>query len=107
MQPDVVIYGQFFAALHQQKPKGELRLLIAVLENAVDCFQKYFLSRDIEKRRLHKEAALWIMEDGSWDSSAGKTPGLSFSYVCEALGIDPSYLRHGLDQWRRRQLKKN
>jgi hypothetical protein len=45
--PDVILPAQFFALAYEQglAKRGECRLLIAVLEDAIDCFQKHVRAR--------------------------------------------------------------
>lgn len=107
-QADAVFPFQFFATLPSQAPrmKGEFRLLIAVLENAINCYQKYLLSTDSRLRQLHTEAAQWFSEDESVASSPDEVPALSFNYVCEVLGIEPGYLRRGLEDWCQTQINQ-
>ncbi len=105
-QPDTVLAPQFFATLRRQGPskKGEWQLLIAILEDAVNCFQKYFLARDNSGRRLYRDACEWIMEPQPRVTAADEVPGFTFEYICDVLGLDPDYLRQGLARWRERQL---
>ena len=106
-QPDTVLAPQFFATLRRQAPmkRGEWALVIAVLEDAISCFQKYFLARDKQGRRLFREAHEWIM---STEHRAVKRRnddcGFTFEYICEVLGLEPDYLRRGLERWREQQL---
>ena len=102
-EPDVVLPAQFFATVRRQAPakRGESQLLIAVLEDAVHCFQKYLLARDREGQRLFREAEAWMMEE---TRPVGDEPTLSFRYVCDMLDLDPLYLRSGLQRWRERHL---
>jgi hypothetical protein len=67
---------------------------VAVLEEAVDCFQKYLRASEPPKRRLFQEAEHWIMSEGD------TAPAFSFEHICGVLGIDPDYLRRGLQRWR-------
>jgi hypothetical protein len=106
-QPDTVLAPQFFATLRRQAPRkrGEWLLIIAVLEDAIFCYQKYLFARDPYGQRLFREAWDWIMipqprpiprqEDAS---------GFSFEYICDVLGLDPDYLRRGLRDWGDAQL---
>jgi hypothetical protein len=106
-QPDVVLAPQFFATLRRQAPRkqGECQLLIAVLEDAINCFQKYVFAGDTYGRRLFQEAEQWMMEKNpERPPSNDEEPSLSFEYVCEVLGLDPDYLRHGLRRWRDAQV---
>src|SRR3972149_9234375 len=65
------------------------RLMLAVLEDAIECFWKYARARDGRSERLFLEAEEWILEQNSdWP--------FSFENICEALNLDPKYLRRGL-----------
>ena len=102
-EPDVVLPTQFFASVRREAPtkRGEYQLLIAVLEDAVHCFQKYCLARDRQGQRLFREAEEWMMAE---TCSPDDQPMLSFEYICRVLDLDPLYLRGGLRRWRERQL---
>lgn len=77
---------------------GEKRLVLSVLEDAVECFMKYIDSSTKKGQRLFRDAEVWItLEDKKWV--------FSFDNVCETLNIDPNYLRRGLRQWKIRQLE--
>jgi hypothetical protein len=105
-EPDTIVPSQFFATLRRQAPsnRGEYRLLVAVLEDAIDCFQENVHAANKSEQRLFDEAQGWITgEDGDTVSHADdQAPGFSFEYVCDVLGLDASYLRWGLQQWRTR-----
>ena len=70
----------------------EERLLFAILEDAVSCYQVYLFARKEEERLLFVEAEQWIFDDG--------VEFTSFNSICETLRIDPTYLRRGLCAWR-------
>jgi transposase-like protein len=78
------------------KFKGERRLMAAVLMDAIHCFQTYLFSSRPGGRHLFKEAEQWIKQTD---------PSYVFSFfrICEALGLDPDYLREGLRQWQNTQ----
>jgi hypothetical protein len=100
LQPDTLLPSQYFAIL---KRKGahepERRLVVAVLEDAVECFQKHIRAQDEKARQLFIDAEEWICsEDRSWP--------FSFENVCDLLQINPQYLRRGLIAWRDRQLNE-
>ncbi len=89
-QPDVVLPKQFFSTFrHKTRLKGEMRLVVAVLEDAIDCFRKNILARTGKRRRLFTDAENWVLSDD-------RTDLFSFINVCEILGLDPEYLREGL-----------
>ena len=104
-QPDTIIPSEFFATLRRQAPskQGEYRLLVAVLKDAIDCFQENAQARNKWQQRLFDEAQRWITgEDGDAISKEHQVPGFSFEYVCDVLGLDAAHLRWGLQQWRAR-----
>jgi hypothetical protein len=96
-QPDSVALAQYFETFRRRVPlQPERRLVLAVLEDAIKCIQKYGRARDSKGKRLFCEAEEWIMgEEPDWP--------LSFVNVCEMLDLDPGYLRRGLINMNRRQ----
>jgi predicted metal-dependent hydrolase len=99
LQPDSILPSQYFAALKRKAAnEPERRLVIAVLQDAVDCYQKHFRARDRRARQLFIDAEQWITsEDRSWP--------FSFENVCDLLQINAEYLRRGLATWKERQLR--
>ncbi len=91
--------SQFFAALRQKTSRdGEHRLLVAVLEDGLNCFQKHIDSTDPKQRQLFLDAEEWIMsDDQSWV--------FAFVNVCETLDLDSDYVREGLLKWRENERK--
>ena len=74
--------------------------MLAVLEDAIACFQKYLLAKDGKGKVLFLEAEEWILdEDTDWL--------FSFANVCEMLGFEPSYLRDGLMHWKAEKLESH
>jgi hypothetical protein len=73
--------------------EGEEGLMLAVLENAIEYFQKYAVGQSEREKRLFKEAEEWILEkDSDWF--------FSFENICETLGLYPDYIRQGLMRWK-------
>jgi hypothetical protein len=73
--------------------EGEEGLMLAVLENAIEYFQKYAVGQREREKRLFKEAEEWILEkDSDWF--------FSFENICETLGLYPDYIRQGLMRWK-------
>ena len=105
-EPDTIVPSQFFATLRRQAPtkRGEYHLLVALLEDAINCFQKHAHAANKGKQRLFDEAQAWISgEDGdTGDHAQDQVPGFSFEYVCDVLGLDAADLRRGLQRWRMR-----
>lgn len=81
-QPDILIPAQYFETV---RPKSiampEKALMLAILEDAVCCFQKYLLASDRRGRILFKEAESWIF--GGDDSGV-----FAYMNVCDVLCID-------------------
>ncbi|HTT76426.1 MAG TPA: hypothetical protein VMF50_10660 [Candidatus Binataceae bacterium] len=73
---------------------GEQRLMLALLADAINVYQKGALSRALRARRLYADAEQWIMTD-----RAGSL-ALAFPTVCEALGINAVRLRRRLLDWK-------
>jgi|KBSMisStandDraft_5_1062788.scaffolds.fasta_scaffold623608_2 hypothetical protein len=75
----------------------EKKLMFALLNDAVYCFQHYFGSRKRSGKKLFSAADQWIFDT--------EGEGLfTFESVCEHLGIAPGYLRRGLALWKDRKL---
>ena len=98
LQPDTLLPSQYFAALQRRGAhEPERRLAIAVLQDAVDCFQKHLSARDRKARQLFLDAEEWIVsDDRSWP--------FSFENICDLLQINPEYLRRGLAAWKSHRL---
>jgi hypothetical protein len=96
-QPDIMLPAQYFALLRKQSPQGpEYLLLIAILQDAIECFQKYRGARDENGSELFADARDWIAsEDRSWP--------FSFENVCGILNLHADYVRRGLWQWAENQ----
>jgi hypothetical protein len=73
---------------------GEQRLMLALLADAINVYQKGALSGALRARRLYADAEQWIMTDRPG------LCGLAFPTVCEALGINPARLRRRLLDWK-------
>ena len=60
-QPDALLAAQYFDTFRRKvQIQPERRLLIAVLEDAIFCFQKYISSRERRGKTLFREAEDWI-----------------------------------------------
>lgn len=93
-QPDMLLSAQYFDNLRRKSLlEPEKRLMLAILEDAVSRYQDNLLSQDKRGKRLFADAEDWIVEAGSdWI--------FSFENVCEALGLNPAYVRQGLLRWK-------
>ncbi len=99
-QPDTLLPAQYFETYRRKAPlEPEKRLMLAVLEDAVACFQKYVFARDGKGKMTFREAEEWILqEDSEWI--------FSFENICEILAIDPRYAREGLMRWKEMTLAR-
>jgi hypothetical protein len=99
-QPDTLLSAQYFENLRRKTLlEPEKRLMLALLEDAIHCFQKNLSAQTVVKKKLFDEAEEWIVErDGDWI--------FSFDHVCEALGFAPEYVRQGLLRWKEKQRTK-
>ena len=77
---------------------GEERLMFAVLENAVEYFQKYVLARNPGGKQRFQEAEEWFLDKDSEGF-------FSFENICETLQLHPDYIRRGLLVWKEAKLK--
>ena len=94
LEPETILPSQFFDHVQiDASLQPEKRLMLAVLEDAVGTFQKYVTATGRRGQRLFAEAEEWFASDATeWP--------FGFQNVCQALGIEPSYLRAGLWRWR-------
>ena len=99
-QPDTLLPSQFFDRVRRRSEHdGERRLMIAVLEDAVDVYRKQAGTQDPRGSQLFREAEEWIEDtDRSWL--------FSFQNICDVLDIDADYLRRGLHAWKERMTRR-
>ena len=88
--PDVILPQQFFDGPRRDSDfSPEKALMLAVLEDAIRCFQEYFRTTRARPRMLSRQAERWIRtRDWNWP--------FSFNNVCDSLGIDPDCMRDTL-----------
>jgi len=67
--------------------EGELKLLMAVLEDAIRCYLRNADAKDGERKREFIEVRNWFES-----TVAGPAGIFSFENLCEALGIEPHRL---------------
>jgi hypothetical protein len=71
----------------KQRPEGQL--MIAVLQDAIDCLEKHRFATGHFERRLFHDAQRWILNRGA----AGP---FAFEFICGVLGLDANAVRRGL-----------
>ena len=86
-QPLLILPEQHFDPPHKLAP--EYRLMIAVLDDAVWCLEKYRLPRDARGRRLFHRAKRWLLaREPHWP--------YSFESICAVLDLDANAVRYRL-----------
>ncbi len=101
-QPDTLAPDQYYETVcNTTHREGEKRLMLAVLEDAISCYQNYISTRDRKEGNLFCDAAEWIFSQNDDECL------FSFHNVCENLGLDPGNIREGLLRWRHHRTKVN
>jgi hypothetical protein len=97
LQPDTLLASQYFDRVRRRAELDpERRLMIAVLEDAVDVCLKNAGGTDAGHRTLLVEAEEWIGDrDPNWL--------YSFENICAVLDLEPDYIRRGLRAWKERE----
>ena len=99
-QSDILIPEQFLATYQRTfRLDPEKLLMLAVLQDAVTCFQENIAPKCKKKRALYQEAEEWFLADD-------KCYLFSFENICETLGFDAGYFRQGLLRWKEKALDK-
>jgi len=98
-QPDTLVQDEYFEVFRRETClEPEKKLMSAVFDDAISCFQHYTFARDKKRAALFREAENWIKEkndDGFF----------SFENICEILGFNPGYVRQGLLRWKEMKLE--
>ena len=92
-EPDVLIehkYADFCRPNINLQP--ERLLMLAVLEDAIFCFQHFCRPANRREGEIYRNAEAWF-----WDADIDWP--YSFVNICQHLGFDADYLRHGLLRW--------
>ncbi|MGH7828613.1 MAG: hypothetical protein ACREP8_00415, partial [Candidatus Binatia bacterium] len=63
-QPDTLLPSQYLDTYRRKAHlEPEKRLMLAVLEDAIACFQKYIFAQDNKGKTMFQEAEEWILEE--------------------------------------------
>ncbi len=102
---NAILPGQFFGGVSQSgssaiRDRAEMRLMLAVLTDAIATYQRYASAAPSNRRgqRLFREAQAWI-------ESQNITWPYSFANICSACDLDADNLRSGLQEWRKQKLQ--
>ena len=101
IEPEILLPSQFFDRFRGRSIlEGERRLMLAVLEDGIMCYQKYAGATRPRAKRLFEEAERWIFEErDAWP--------FSFESICEIFNLDPGYFRQRLNGWRQQMLAQS
>jgi hypothetical protein len=92
-QADAVLPVQFHNGPEETATTEPIRrLMVAVLFDAIRCFQTKLALRQPAGRQEFAEVRSWIFSDH--DNGC-----FSFRAICDALRIDPKVIRKGLAKW--------
>ena len=97
VEPDTMTPLQFYDRIFAEACLvPEKRLMLAVLEDAIASFQRAFIQPRIPTEEFEdNDVEAWLdSDDMSWP--------FSFASICQALDMEPEYLRTGLRTWRER-----
>ena len=90
MSDDILMTQQYADTFRRGEHFDPEKVLVAaILDDAIQEYRKYSGAHDPKGKKRFREAEEWIMHDGNgWI--------FSFYNVCDFLGLDPDYVRHGL-----------
>jgi hypothetical protein len=100
IESDTLLPEQFFAGKNgDDGASNERQLMLAILRDAVECFQRFALARDAQGRETFDEADEWIF-------SPERVWPFSFENICDVLGIEAAYVRSGLAPLRSTEIRR-
>lgn len=99
-EPDAVLPSQFFGVDEGGMRGGERKLMAALLSDGIEAYMSLLSEASIaaasgesaKESDVQREAREWV-------ETVDNTYIFSFDLVCESLGIDPGYLRLGLQRY--------
>jgi hypothetical protein len=97
MQTDVLTAPQYADDRRGRSLEPEKSLMLAILEDALRCFQEHHLAHCGNAKRIFQDAQRWLF--GAYDDWV-----FSFENICAILGFDPQYIRRGLRAWEEKQV---
>lgn len=79
----IAFYDTLNRSVHLEPEK---RLMLALLDDALKCFQKHMRAKTRRRKKLFHEVERWFRERDGEDV-------FSFEHVCTVLGLSPGYVR--------------
>jgi hypothetical protein len=94
-EPDILLPAQYNELRRRRHElQGELKLMFAVLEDAIHCYLHHMNAKTRQRKILFYEVREWM--------NAKQRGGLfAYETLCESLGVDAGRLRRMLEQRRR------
>ena len=99
-EPDTLVSTQYLESFRRKtSTEPEKMLMLAVLEDAINCFQVNVMAERGRARKLFDETVAWFLDrNDDWI--------FSFVSICEILDLKPEYVRGGLLRWKEKQLAR-
>jgi hypothetical protein len=97
-QPDVLLVSEYLQVYQSSAAHTpEIKLIAAVLEDAIDCYVKNLGAKTRRGKRICNEAEEWIFgQSDDWI--------FSFENICEMLKLEPNYIRRVLVRYKQEYL---
>lgn len=96
-QPDVLAKAQYWGLQISDRLEPEKALMLVILDDAFAVYQKNVFSKSKDGIEKFREEEAWFLDENDHDL-------FSFNNVCEFLGLNPSYTRMKVINWKAGQL---
>ena len=101
VEPDTMTPLQFFDRIFAEASLvPEKRLMLAVLEDAIAAYQRAFVQPKEKEEAAPPQPTTDEYDVEAWLASDDMSWPFSFASICQALDMEPEYLRGGLERWR-------
>ena len=101
IEPEILLPSQYYDRVRGRSIlEGERRLMLAVLEDGIMCYQKYAGATRPRSKRLFQEAEAWLFHE------AGSSWPFSFEAICGFFDFNSEYFRQQLRRWHDRLLSQ-
>ena len=97
-QPDTLLPEQYMERFRRKLHlEPEKKLMLAVLEDAINCFKENVSAENGNKKMLFNEAEDWILDTSTdWI--------FSFENICDVFELNPQYVRRALLNWKQQHM---
>lgn len=90
-----LIHPYWDTVIRKDHLEPEKMLMLAVLQDGITCFQKHLRARNPKFR-----------EEEEWFLKQDCDSPFAFQSICDALGLDPNYIRRELLRWKQRTFEE-